>query len=233
MTSVGAVLGTAAYMSPEQAKGQPADKRADVWAFGCVLYEMLTGRRASDSEDEALPPQVPPAVRSLVQGCLRKDRKERIGDISTALFVLEQPRMTESTAVSRAPRSVWRRVVPAVAAAIVGASVTAVGTLEASAVVACPCEPIHIASVTGPVADLHSACGRHLAGRHADRVRGRRTDISPTNIRVRRQSDPGRQPSSHPSVFARRPIVGVRTPTRRSGALQSPAALPCDSARLK
>jgi serine/threonine-protein kinase len=125
MTSVGAVLGTAAYMSPEQARGQPADKRADVWAFGCVLYEMLTGRRASDSEDEALPSQVPPAVRSLIRGCLRKDRKERIGDISTALFVLEQPRMMESTAVSRAPRSMWRRVMPVVAAAIVGAAVTA------------------------------------------------------------------------------------------------------------
>ena len=106
MTGVGMILGTAAYMRPEQAKGRPADKRSDVWAFGCVLYEMLTGRRAFHGEDvsdtlatvlksepdwNALPSNVPAAVRALIQGCLRKDRKERIGDISTALFLLGQP----------------------------------------------------------------------------------------------------------------------------------------------
>src|SRR6187402_2256033 len=85
MTGVGVILGTAAYMSPEQAKGRAADKRSDVWAFGCVLYEMLTGQRAFDGEDmtdvlgavvrlepnwDALSKDVPRPVRTLLQACL-------------------------------------------------------------------------------------------------------------------------------------------------------------------
>jgi eukaryotic-like serine/threonine-protein kinase len=104
VTGVGVLLGTAAYMSPEQAKGREADKRSDLWAFGCVLYEMLTGRRPFDGEDIsdtlanvlkidpdwlALPSELPPAIRTLLQSCLIKDRRRRVADISTALFVLE------------------------------------------------------------------------------------------------------------------------------------------------
>ena len=104
MTQAGMILGTAAYMSPEQAKGREADKRSDVWAFGCVLYEMLTGRRAFDGEDMtevlgavvrlepdwlALPSDVPMPVRALLQRSLVKDRRKRIADIAAALFVLE------------------------------------------------------------------------------------------------------------------------------------------------
>src|SRR5207245_6471270 len=62
MTQIGVVLGTAAYMSPEQAKGRPADKRSDLWAFGCVLYEMLTGRRAFEGED------VPETLATVLKG---------------------------------------------------------------------------------------------------------------------------------------------------------------------
>src|SRR5262249_58642687 len=101
MTQLGVILGTAAYMSPEQAKGRAADKRSDVWAFGCVLYEMLTGRRAFEGADvsdtlaavlraepewSALPHDVPPSIRALLEGCLTKDRRERSGNISTALY---------------------------------------------------------------------------------------------------------------------------------------------------
>src|ERR1051326_8361277 len=88
MTAAGMILGTAAYMSPEQAKGRPADKRSDIWAFGCVLFEMLTGKRAFVGEDvsdvlaailmkdpdwAALPAMTRPAIRTLLRRCLEKD----------------------------------------------------------------------------------------------------------------------------------------------------------------
>ena len=105
MTGVGMLLGTAAYMSPEQAKGKPADKRSDIWAFGCVLFEMLTGRRAFEGDDisdtlaavlrgepdwNALPPDVPPHLRAVVKSCLQKDRKARIPDISAVRFLIDR-----------------------------------------------------------------------------------------------------------------------------------------------
>jgi serine/threonine-protein kinase len=103
MTLAGVILGTAAYMSPEQTKGRPADKRSDVWAFGAVLYEMLTARRAFEGEDvsetlanvlksepdwTALPADLPGHVTNLVRRCLAKDRQQRISDIAVALFVM-------------------------------------------------------------------------------------------------------------------------------------------------
>ncbi len=105
MTGVGVILGTAPYMAPEQAKGRPADKRSDVWAFGCVLYEMLTGKRAFEGADisetlaailmrdpdwSALPANVPSAVAQLLRRCLERDRRKRVSDIAAALFVLDE-----------------------------------------------------------------------------------------------------------------------------------------------
>ena len=102
-TAIGMILGTAAYMSPEQARGKPVDRRTDVWAFGCVLYEMLTGTRAFAGEDitdtlaaivrdepdwTRLPADLPPAVRVLLQRCLVKDRAERLSDISVVRFLM-------------------------------------------------------------------------------------------------------------------------------------------------
>ena len=103
-TREGVILGTAAYMSPEQARGQTVDKRTDIWAFGCVLYEMLTGRLAfpghttSDTiaailEREpdwtALPGSTPPKVRDLLQRCVRKDPKRRLHDVADARIEIQ------------------------------------------------------------------------------------------------------------------------------------------------
>jgi Tol biopolymer transport system component len=123
MTGVGVILGTAAYMSPEQARGKAVDKRTDIWAFGCVLYEMLSGRRPFDAEDvsmtlasvmmkepdwAALPEDVPPHVRTVVRRCLEKDRKRRLSDIAVAQFLINEP---------PAPIAIEAPPAPAVAAA--------------------------------------------------------------------------------------------------------------------
>jgi serine/threonine protein kinase len=103
-TLVGVVAGTPAYMSPEQAQGQPVDKRTDIWAFGCVFFEMLAGQQAFAGRNigetlaaviaaepawGALPPNTPPAVRSLLRRCLQKDQARRLRDITDARFQLE------------------------------------------------------------------------------------------------------------------------------------------------
>jgi eukaryotic-like serine/threonine-protein kinase len=104
MTAVGVLLGTAAYMAPEQAKGRAADKRTDMWAYGCVLYEMLTGRRAFDGDHisetlanvlktepdwSALPAHTPEPIRRLLRRCLTKDPKSRAGAASIARIEIE------------------------------------------------------------------------------------------------------------------------------------------------
>src|SRR5207253_9480982 len=101
---VGGMLGTAAYMAPEQAKGRDADKRSDVWAFGCVLYEMLTAKRAFEGEDVAetlagvlkgevewarLPRNTPQSLRVLLSRCLSRDRARRVPDIAVMRFGLQ------------------------------------------------------------------------------------------------------------------------------------------------
>ena len=105
MTQMGVILGTAAYMSPEQAKGRPADKRSDIWAFGCVLYEMLAGVSVFDGEDTAetiaaviratpdwsrLPSGTPQSIRRLLRRCLDKDRKERLPHIGAARLEVKE-----------------------------------------------------------------------------------------------------------------------------------------------
>ena len=104
-TQAGMILGTAAYMSPEQAKGQRVDRRADIWAFGCVLYEMLTGQKAFAGETitdvlaaviksepvwDAIPGTTPPSIQKLVRRCLMKDSKQRVQAIGEARIAIEE-----------------------------------------------------------------------------------------------------------------------------------------------
>jgi Tol biopolymer transport system component len=113
----GVIMGTAAYMSPEQAKGRPLDRRTDIFAFGCVLYEMLTGRPAFDGEDVAeilskvlqrdpdwtwLPANVPPRIRELLRLCLQKDVRKRRSDAADVRIDIEQA-LTESGEIAGLP----------------------------------------------------------------------------------------------------------------------------------
>ena len=183
MTQVGMILGTAAYMSPEQARGKPADRRSDVWAFGCVLFEMLTGTQAFAGEDvtdviaavvrgepswQALPADTPAPVRLLLQRCLEKDRRKRIGDISGVLFVLREPSLgvaaaapvTSALAPAETGRS-WKRVAMAAGALLlVGAVSAGVGwTLKRTA----PPQVSRLVMVTGTHQIARAIPGQHIA----------------------------------------------------------------------
>jgi Tol biopolymer transport system component len=122
-TQAGLILGTAAYMSPEQARGQAVDKRADIWAFGVVLLEMLTGKNTfSDSTVSdtlasvlksapdlgALPPEVPPNVRRALERCLRKDPKERTRDIGDVLLDLSEKAGEPEPLPAQVKHPAWR-----------------------------------------------------------------------------------------------------------------------------
>jgi len=147
-TMAGMVIGTAAYMSPEQAKGLPADQRSDVFSFGCVLFEMLSGRQAfpADSIAEtlaavlmrapdatALPAGTPSRLRTLVQRCLEKDPKRRwqaVGDLAYELDSLTSdpgaPAVVAALPAARVP--LWRRALSVVATAVVAAAAAAAST---------------------------------------------------------------------------------------------------------
>ena len=127
----GVLLGTAPYMSPEQARGKPVDKRTDIWAFGCVLYEMLTGRRAFGGEtttdvlariverepDWAALPRAPAPILTLLKRCLEKDPKRRLRDMGDAHVELDGI----DAAPVASPFALVRFAVPVLALALVGA----------------------------------------------------------------------------------------------------------------
>ena len=136
MTEAGIILGTAAYMSPEQARGMLVDKRADIWAFGVVLYELLTGKQMFTGESttdilaavvraepdwNALPASMPPSIRKLLKRCVEKDLKKRLPDIGVArLEIDEATAAAPATSVTDvpAPAGGRRNMVPWLATAI-------------------------------------------------------------------------------------------------------------------
>jgi eukaryotic-like serine/threonine-protein kinase len=183
MTQAGLVLGTAAYMSPEQARGKHVDQRADIWAFGCVLYEMLSGQSAFGGEDvtvtlarvlerdadmKSLPAATSPAVRQTLQSCLQKDLKKRVADIRDVRLVLAGAFESESRGAHgpAAARPAWIG-----AAGLVGALLAAALVWTFTRPAPLPPPPVSRYLVTPPAtAPLANIGGLDLAispdGRH-------------------------------------------------------------------
>jgi len=179
MTRAGVILGTAAYMSPEQAKGKPVDKRADIFAFGCVLYELLTGKRAFEGETitetiaavlksepdwEALPESTPWRIRDLLHRYVQKDPSDRLRDIGDARITIGEA-LKEPEASARvgpagtAPAARWRVALPWGAALLM--AVLAIGIARWGPSRLAP-QPTSRFTIT-PTAPLADSDGRDLA----------------------------------------------------------------------
>ena len=146
-TNAGMIVGTAAYMSPEQAKGRAVDRRTDIFALGCILYEMLTAKRTFDGEDvtdilgavlriepdwSQLPESVPPGLRRLLRLCLEKNPKNRRSDATDIRLDIEQLQKEPSdaqlvTLIEAPKRTLWKRAIPILAALVIGGA--AVGAI--------------------------------------------------------------------------------------------------------
>src|SRR5262249_51319221 len=145
-TRAGVVLGTAAYMAPEQARGKTVDKRADIWAFGAVLYEMLTASQPFPGEDVShvlarvidrdpdwslLPPALPLSLRTCLQRCLVKDPRQRMRDIGDVRLALEGAFQGDASptpdpdSTRSSPIPLWRRLLPVVGLSVLLAGIAA------------------------------------------------------------------------------------------------------------
>jgi eukaryotic-like serine/threonine-protein kinase len=164
MTQAGVILGTAAYMSPEQAKGRPADRRSDIWAFGCVLFEMLTGRRAFEGDDVSdtlaavlrgepdwalLPASTPTHIKKLLRRCVQKDPRKRLPHIAVARLDMDEPDAADVDTTAAPPRRpLWIRAAPYVAA--IAATIVVTALVLRRADVATTAQPVQRLTITFP-----------------------------------------------------------------------------------
>jgi serine/threonine protein kinase/Tol biopolymer transport system component len=178
-TQAGLILGTAAYMSPEQAKGFPADHRSDVFAFGTVLFEMLTGRQPFQGDTapdvlasvlvrepdlESLPPRLNPRLHELLRRCLEKAPKRRwqaIGDVRAEIETIAADPHGESVIAHAGapPQPLWRRAIPIVATAIIASGLTGLGVWTAKR---SPSLPVVRFTLTLPEGQQFTNIGRQL-----------------------------------------------------------------------
>ena len=224
LSAAAGTFGTAAFMSPEQVKGGDVDKRNDVWAFGCVLYEMVTGQRAFGRDDvdatlsailrdtpdwAAWPDTLPPYVRELVEGCLEKDRKQRIADISTARFLMNERRTVATASLPTAGRqSRWQHVL-LVAAALSTAAIGGLAIWKAKPTTNEPVAGVTRFSFSLPDDQQFTNAGRPLLAISPDGTQV--VYVANQRLYVRRMSD-----------AEARPLPG----TESAGAVTSPVFSP-------
>jgi len=172
----GVIMGTAAYMSPEQARGKMVNKASDIWAFGCVLFEMLTGRQAFPGEDitdilaavmraepdwSRLPETTPPTIRTLLQRCLRKDRRQRLQDATSVRIEIED---ALSGAAPAQPAAAWpgqreRLVWAAIAALALISILLAIGFVLRAPKEQQPLQAVRLTADIGSDATLYTEVG--------------------------------------------------------------------------
>jgi len=176
MTQPGVILGTAAYMSPEQAKGKAVDKRADIWAFGCILYECLTGKKVfegdtvtetlasilkGEPEWQQLPIETPTGIQQVLKRCLQKDLRLRYRSIADAWLDIESPAIQQpENAAQFRQSSLWKLLVCAVVLLSAGILIGAGLLLYFR-----PAAPVQVFRATMKIAAGHSLAGRQEAGR--------------------------------------------------------------------
>ena len=221
MTQLGMILGTAAYMAPEQAKGKAVDRRADVWAFGVVLFEMLAGKRAFEGEDvtdviasimraepewTALPNETPLGIRKLLKRCLEKDRSKRLDSMAVARYEIQEAQASpQALSVAGSPprRSVVPLIATGAACALIAAAATSFATRPREAEV-----PLVRGSVT-PIAPDALSLDTFLSD----------VDISPDGSTI---AFNGQRQGEAPQIFVRRLDQDVAVPLAGTTAARAP-----------